>query len=163
MRTNPIKWPQQGTPNRDFNTIFRYCSRCSSIFIDFQLKWWFYIWQLRRDRGWRLQNILQCHVGLKIKRKSQMLDLKSWKLSSKGQVKCSTFPTPQKLQFSSITPCFHPKFPNPYCRKGSYGPYGPFWLSVKMWTWSVKSIENQLFWEKNNFPSHQENEFILWR
>ena len=41
------------------------------------------------------------------------------------------FLNPFKILLFLITPCFHPKFSNPYCRKGSYGPYGPLWFSAK--------------------------------
>ena len=35
------------------------------------------------------------------------------------------------FQFSSITHFFNHKFQDPSCRICSYGPYGPFWFSVK--------------------------------
>ena len=58
---------------------------------------------------------------------------------------------PLKFYFSSITPFFLPKFSNPYCRKGSYGPYGPFWFSAKNRRDLVKRYQNEKFWEKSNF------------
>ena len=42
--------------------------------------------------------------------------------------------TPLKILFFQNF-LFHPKFSNPYCRKGSSGPYGPFWLSARKWFW----------------------------
>ena len=66
----------------------------------------------------------------------------TWKLN----FNCST---PLNFHFSSITPSFHPKFSNPYCRKGSYGPYGPFWFSANKWFWSLKNNEESFFWEKS--------------
>ena len=73
------------------------------------------------------------------------------------------FGTPLKFQLSSITPLFHPKISNPYCRKGSYGPYGPFWFSAKNRRDLVKRYQNENFGGKVIFAVHQENESILWR
>ena len=54
-------------------------------------------------------------------------------------------PTPSKIYFSSTTPFFHPKFSIPYCRKGSYGPYEPFWFSAKNRRDLVKRYQNEDF------------------
>ena len=62
-----------------------------------------------------------------------------------------------------MTPFFHPKFLFPYCRKGSYGPYGPFWCSAKNRRDLVARYQNDDFDGKVTFSFHQENEFILRR
>ena len=61
------------------------------------------------------------------------------------------FGTPLKFLFSSTTTFFYPKFSNPYCRKGSHGPYGAFWFSAKKWFWSVKINRESTFLEKSGF------------
>ena len=60
-----------------------------------------------------VKNISTNHVGLGNKLKSQ-------------------FGTPIfNFQLSSITHFLSHKFQDPSCRICSYGPYGPFWFSVK--------------------------------
>ena len=85
--------------------------------------------------------------------KSLHFEIQNWILN---------FGTPLKFHFSPITPFFHPKFSNPYCRKSSYGPYGPFWFSAKKWFWSVKNNRESTFLEKVTFSFYQENEIIFW-
>ena len=70
--------------------------------------------------------------------------------------------TPLKFYFFFINPLFSPKFPDPYCRKGSYGPYGPFWFSAKS-SWLSKALPTRYFLRKVQFSFYQKNEFILGR
>ena len=77
---------------------------------------------MSQNKGGNLQNIFQYHFGLRTTLKSPSLDLNP---------EFSIFRPLQKNQFSSITPFLDHIFSIPYCRKGSYGPYGPFWFSVK--------------------------------
>ena len=109
-----------GDPARDpkhrFQCVFPRCS--SNIFIAdlFEMNVLRSSWN---DSG-NLQNVFKYSFGPKATLKSQMLDLKTdfW-----------TSTPPATFSFSSIT-FFHPKFSNRSCRKGSYGPFGPFCFSV---------------------------------
>ena len=67
------------------------------------------------------------------------------------------------FQFSSITHFLSHKFEDPSCRICSYGPYGPFWFSVKKWFWYVNFHQVSTFWEKVTFWDYCVNELIFWR
>ena len=97
---------------------------------------------MSRNKGGDLQNIFKYHSGLKTILESPIWDLDPTVVTS---------PPPWKFQFSSITPFLGPKSSNPYCRKGSYGPYGPFWFSAKNRRDLVQRYQNGIFWEKYIF------------
>ena len=56
-----------------------------------------------------------------------------------------------KFQFSSKTHFFNHKFQDPSCRICSYGPYGPFWFSVKKGRDIEKCYQKFQNWEKSLF------------
>ena len=51
------------------------------------------------------------------------------------------------FDFSSQTLFLSHKSSNPCCTKCSYGPYGPFWCSVKNHQDMEKHYQNNEFWE----------------
>ena len=64
--------------------------------------------------------------------------------------------TPLMFQFSSMTHFVHNSFSIPYCRKGSYGPYGLFWFSAKTTRHNVKLYKKREWGKTKCF-------WLLWK
>ena len=93
------------------------------------------------------RNIFKSHFGLGKPLESPILDL---------ETEFRTFRHLYFFYFSSITSFFRPKFSNPYCRKGSYGPYGPFLFSAKIRRDLAKRYQNDNVGGKVHFSFYQE-------
>ena len=123
----------------------------SSIWLIFACKFKKIIWKLRRNKVRHLQNILKYHFDLKTTLRSPILDLNP---------DFSFVWTTSTLLLFLHSSLFHPKIPNPYCRKGFYGPYGPFRFLAKHRRGLVKRYQNENFGRKPIFSFHHENEFF---
>ena len=68
---------------------------------------------------------------------------------------------PLKFQCSSITPVWDHNFSIPYCRKGFYGQYGPFWFSAKNHRCMVKRYQNANVGEQLCFISSKKCNYFV--